>query len=280
MNVELVGHTVFNVPGVANTAWTYPEDEEGVLSSDILSEFAGRACYQSWSRPNPATATNQGYMQNILFQEHESVLEHASATFYVTGVSRNLTHELVRHRHLSFSELSQRFVDMKDAELIRPPAYEEAGYEVAGWGTRRIDNAFNDYEYAVIAFTALGLNRKQAREAARAELPSCMETKIVVTGNHRAWREVLKKRGSLHADAEIRELSVELYNQLYSIAPNTYQDFRVKTAKDGRLWLKKKKMKQPVAPTTEEPLASWEKRLIASTKAEPSMVCSECGKRR
>ena len=68
-----------------------------------LAEFAGRACYQSWNKPNPATATNAGYLRHILEVGHLSVLEHGTATFYLTGVSRSLTHELIRHRHFSYS---------------------------------------------------------------------------------------------------------------------------------------------------------------------------------
>ena len=83
-----------------------------------LIEFAGRLCYESFDLPNPDTATNEGYVRNIISLGHESVLEHVSVTFYVEGVSRNLTHELIRHRHLSFSELSQRFVNMEEADVI------------------------------------------------------------------------------------------------------------------------------------------------------------------
>lgn len=82
--------------------------------ADDLAEQAGRLCYLSWNRPNPATATNKGYLANIIAQGHFSVLEHASATFYIDGVTRNFTHELIRHRHLSFSEVSQRYVDVSE----------------------------------------------------------------------------------------------------------------------------------------------------------------------
>src|SRR3712207_7558756 len=75
---------------------------------EALAEFAGRACYQSWDKPNPATATNAGYLRHILEVGHLSVLEHGTVTMYLTGVSRSLTHELIRHRHFSFSQLSQR----------------------------------------------------------------------------------------------------------------------------------------------------------------------------
>ena len=81
-----------------------------------LIEFAGRLCYESFNLPSEKTKTNSGYVQNVIGLGHESVLEHASVTFYIEGVSRSLSHELIRHRHLSFSELSQRYVDMKDAK--------------------------------------------------------------------------------------------------------------------------------------------------------------------
>ena len=85
-----------------------------------LAEFAGRACYQSWSKPIPATATNAGYLDHILQVGHLSVLEHSSATFYITGISRSVTHELIRHRHFSFSQLSQRYLPAAGPEVVEP----------------------------------------------------------------------------------------------------------------------------------------------------------------
>ncbi len=97
--------------------WHGTTDAEG---GQALAEFAGRACYESWHKPNPATATNAGYLRHILEVGHLSVLEHGSVTFYLRGVSRSLTHELVRHRHLSFSQLSQRYVPERDAAMVEP----------------------------------------------------------------------------------------------------------------------------------------------------------------
>ena len=196
--------------------------------ADDLAEFAGRACYQSWNRPNPKTATNEGYLKNILDQKHESVLEHASATFYVEGVSRSLTHELIRHRHLSYSELSQRYVKMGDYHVVTPPA---VGKLPQPHNVDAIDDMVDFEERAQDAYASLvekleatGIGRKQAREAARAVLPGGMETKIVVTGNMRAWRDTLKKRWHVAADAEIREFAGEILRQLRRIAPNSFQD--------------------------------------------------------
>ena len=117
-NVRLVAHTVLadGFPDI--------EPQDGDTDADFLAEGAGRSCFQSWSRPNPKTRANRDYLANIIRQGHESTLEHASATFYITGVSRALLSELTRHRHLSYSVLSQRYVDSadaRDAEHDRDP---------------------------------------------------------------------------------------------------------------------------------------------------------------
>lgn len=197
-----------------------------VTSSDEIAEFAGRACYQSFNKPNPATRDNVDYMKHILDSGHESVLEHASATFYVEGVSRALTHELIRHRHLSYSELSQRFVDMSAAEFVVPPAV----FDAQGMAEVELEAAWMDaqdrYNSVVEGLECMtDLTRKQIREAARAVLPSMCETKIVVSGNMRSWRDMLKKRYSVHADAEICEFASLILDELRRIAPNTFQDF-------------------------------------------------------
>lgn len=79
----------------------------------------------------------------------------------------------------------------------------------------------------MVLSTGVGAHRarKTVREAARAVLPNMAPTSIVLTGNHRAWREFLEKRGSADADAEIRELAIGLYLRLRSLDPALYQDF-------------------------------------------------------
>lgn len=208
---------------VAGTAFEDRYFNDSSAEIDLLHEFAGRSCYQAWNLPNPKTAENAGYMANIISQGHESVLEHGSVTFYVEGVSRALTHELIRHRHLSYSELSQRFVDMTTAEVVIPPAIGgDVGME---YQVRHAEDlAVIKYRSIVAELIQKGLTRKQAREAARCVLPGGMETKIVVTGNLRAWRDVLKKRHSVHADAEIQQFAKEVLKHLRTLAPHSVAD--------------------------------------------------------
>lgn len=192
---------------------------------DTLAEFAGRSCYQAWHMPNPDTASPEGYLGNIIKQQHFSVLEHASATFYLEGVSRNFTHEIIRHRHLSVSELSQRYVNMEDSLIVIPPAVDQLSISYAAEMGRVQREAIIAYDRIVKGLEAVGIKGKKAREAARYVLPGGTETSIVLTGNMRTWRDVLHKRFSVHADAEMQEVAGKLLSELRSIAPASFQDF-------------------------------------------------------
>ena len=99
--------------------------DSSASGADFLAEFAGRNCYQSFDRPNPATRENKDYLKHIIDVGHESVLEHASVTFYIE-TSRSVLTELERHRHLSFSVVSQRYVDPTELGIHWPPVLDQA----------------------------------------------------------------------------------------------------------------------------------------------------------
>ncbi|MEZ0384693.1 FAD-dependent thymidylate synthase [Mycobacterium sp. pW045] len=232
LRVQLIAKTEFIPP--RDVAWS--TDAEG---GQALVEFAGRACYQSWSKPNPRTATNAAYLKHIIDVGHFSVLEHAGVSFYITGISRSATHELIRHRHFSFSQLSQRYVPEPDSRIVVPPGLDDdpelqqilaeaADASRAAYTEllARLEAKFADQPNAV-------LRRKQARQAARAVLPNATETRIVVTGNYRAWRHFIAMRASEHADVEIRRLAVECLRQLIGLAPAAFGDFEIAALADG-----------------------------------------------
>lgn len=232
LRVQLIAKTEFQPP--ADVPWSTDAD-----GGPALVEFAGRACYQSWSKPNPRTATNASYLRHIIDVGHFSVLEHASVSFYITGISRSCTHELIRHRHFSYSQLSQRFVPEHDSEVVLPPGIEDDPelaeiFTAAADASRaaytellgRLEAKYADQPNAV-------LRRKQARQAARAVLPNATETRIVVTGNYRAWRHFIAMRASEQADIEIRRLAIECLRQLIDVAPQVFSDFEIYTLADG-----------------------------------------------
>ncbi len=238
------------------SAWSSDSADD----ASTLVEFAGRACYQSWTKPNPATSTNDGYLAHILEMQHYSVLEHGGFTVMLTGLSRACSHELVRHRHLSFSQLSQRFVNEDEAPFVIPPLFRgdpeasavfedlyartrEAYQRLAEIGTRKL-----------VGMEDKTLRRKRVREAARAVLPNMTETQLVISGNHRAWREFFQKRGELHVDAEMREVALTIFKQVAQpLAPAIYQDFRL-TLHRVRTGEEVEVLERTPGPRAEEPV--------------------------
>jgi thymidylate synthase (FAD) len=223
MNVQLLAATAMSPYVLAETyGYEVTTQREGATAGDALAEAAGRICYKSFDRPNPKTARNADYLANIIKQGHYSVMEHASVTFLVQGVSRALLAELTRHRHLSFSVVSQRYVNYSNTSPVIPPALAQTD------GEHLVNVAYVEalemYEELTERLIASGLKRKEAREAARSVLPNAAPVDMVVTGNLRAWRDVLGKRHHVAADAEIREFAGRVLRLLRVAAPACVQD--------------------------------------------------------
>lgn len=222
MLVDVIASTEIHMRNELEDAYDYRVFSKWETSeADALAEAAGRLCYKSFARRNPSTRENDAYLANILAQGHFSVLEHASVTFLVRGVSRSLLTELTRHRHLSFSVVSQRYVDYAKTEPVIPPAADESA---AGLIRYAYVHARGVYVALVGKLEEQGMSRKQAREAARSVLPNAAPVDMIVTGNLRAWRDVLGKRWHVAADAEIRELAGHILDRLREVAPSSVQD--------------------------------------------------------
>lgn len=209
--------------------------------TDLAPEFAGRFCYRSWEKGRG----HKDYIDNILKQRHGSVLEHSNFTFALAGVSRTLTHELVRHRMgVAISQESQRYVEASDVRFIVPPIICEA--------IRSNDENFLKYEamcegyldqYGSIQQIAKseGENAgftghmlvKRVNEAARSVLPGNAETRMVWTVNARALRHVIETRGGEGADLEIRRFATRLLVFAKANSPTIFSDMEVYTAEDG-----------------------------------------------
>jgi thymidylate synthase (FAD) len=193
------------------------------------------------SQRNPAHRDTNEYLQNIKKQLHGSVLEHANYSLLLEGISRSLTHELVRHRAgFAYSQLSQRYVDESEANFVMPPAIIGDAELETVWRAQ-MEEAQKTYvslveklieRYAWV--TDKVHRRKMAREAARGVLPNSTETKIVVTGNVRAWRTMLELRAGEGAELEIRRLAVMLIRVLQNEASAFFSDFEIYEAEDRR----------------------------------------------
>jgi thymidylate synthase (FAD) len=222
-------------------------DDEGVAfttdteaAAEVLAEIAGRTCYMSFGK---GRKSNREYLDNLLTSKHGSVLEHAVWCLLITGVSRSLTHELVRHRAgFGYSQLSQRYVDEGDARYVVPPLYQENERLRAQWQQTielirkayvELADATTQYVQQTHPEMSPRDRRKWARQAARSILPNACETKIFVTANSRAWRHFLEMRGNPHADTEIRMLAVEICRVLKNESPNIFPDIEIYDEADG-----------------------------------------------
>jgi len=203
-----------------------------------LAEFAGRICYMS--QKNPASRTTAEYLENIKKQGHGSVLEHAVYVLLIEGISRSCTHELVRHRAgFGYSQLSQRYVDESHAAFVMPPAIIGDEALEREW-LAQMEAAQAAYVRAVEGLMKRYAHiddkvhrRKMAREAARSVLPNGTETKIVVSGNARAWRTMLELRCGEGAEQEIRRMALAVLRCLTEAAPGFFSDFETYRAPDG-----------------------------------------------
>lgn len=215
---------------------TWQTDTE--IAGEHLVETAGRVCYMSFAKPRPGG--NKAYIEHILEVGHGSVLEHAVWSLLITGVSRSLTHELIRHRAgFGYSQLSQRYVDESTAEYVEPdcigndPALHQLWLDAIADAHR----AYMELTEKLLAVFAnepdRTMRRKMARQAARSVLPNATETKIFVTANARALRHFIELRGSRFAEPEIRKLATAVLRILQAEAPSLFGDYQLVPLPDG-----------------------------------------------
>jgi thymidylate synthase (FAD) len=213
------------------------------VAGELLCETAGRVCYMSFAKPRPGG--NETYLAHIKESGHGSVLEHAVWNLLITGVSRTLTHELIRHRAgMGYSQLSQRYVDESIAEYVEPEiiardselhklwmeSIEQSHQSYCRLAERLAQKIAQDPSTKELPATD---RRKTARQAARSVLPNATETKIFVTANARALRHFLEMRGSRHAEPEIRLLADEICRIMQREAPHIFGDYRRVELPDG-----------------------------------------------
>lgn len=240
-----------------------PNESMQALDGDLVPEVAGRICYMSFG--GKAGRKGEDYLKHILGVGHGSVLEHVNFGVILEGISRSLSHELVRHRAgCAYSQLSQRYVDVDDMGMVLHPAiagdndlearaeidFKHAleQYEVV---VNRLMSKYKDNmkeialdqgnskaaveqmeEKELISVTRTA-RRKMAREAAREWLPNMTETKIVTTMNVRAWRHFFNMRGAAVADRQIRRCAVLIFQTIEPHAPWCFQDIKIEETKDG-----------------------------------------------
>ncbi len=224
----------------------YLNDPTELPDSSQLCKTAGQLCYASFGPRRTTNENAAAYFERLTSAGHGSVLEHASFSFLLYGISRSVTHELVRHRAgAGFSQISQRYVSGSVLRFVERPEYQE-DQKLHRLFEERADRAAAEYDEMAEALLdrqeggAAMLSadyktdaRKKVQQTARSLLPNETEAPMVFTGNVRALRHIIEMRADAHAESEIRALALRLFLCLHTVDPILFGDYQLSTLPDG-----------------------------------------------
>jgi thymidylate synthase (FAD) len=182
--------------------------------AEKLIEEAGRTCYLSFDKIGANSASD--FIQRLIKMGHDSPLEHACATFRIENCSRAMTHQLVRHRLMSVSQQSQRYVDEENFNFVVPSTIP-----------KEFQNEFRDDMETIRQMYKKWRDKGLKREDARFVLPNACTSEIVVTANFREWRHIIKIRTSPKAQWEIKIACTEIFKILKKNAPTCFSDIEI-----------------------------------------------------
>lgn len=221
MRVEMIAHT--------------PEPEKLVAA-------AAKLCYSKSGAVGLLDRLTEEQTENFLNKlvelGHDSPLEHMSFTFAIEGVSRVLTHQLVRHRMASYSQQSQRYVKLDQFEYVTPPAIADnpEALKVFNEIMAQDQKAYDTLVEILMAehvesLMATGVDEKKAKqqgekmaiEDARYVFPNACETKMVMTMNARSLINFFEHRCCQRAQWEIRDLADAMLKEVRSVAPTVFK---------------------------------------------------------
>lgn len=224
----------------------YVNDPTPLPDGAQLCKIAGQVCYMSFGPKRTLNAQANRYFDNLKSSGHGSVFEHATFSLLFYGISRSVTHELIRHRAgFGYSQLSQRYVSGRMLRFVERPEYQH-DEQFHALFLERIERA--SAEYAALTNRLLELQqagtqilsaeaktdlRKKVQQCARSVLPNETEAPIVVTGNARSWRHFIEMRASAHAEIEIRELAVRAFLCLRRTDAVLFSDYTLHQLPDG-----------------------------------------------
>jgi thymidylate synthase (FAD) len=224
----------------------YLEDPTPLPDSSQLCKTAGQLCYASFGPRRTTNENAAAYFERLTSAGHGSVLEHSSFSFLLYGISRSVTHELVRHRAgVGISQVSQRYVSGNVLRFVERPEYVNDP-ELHTLFEERADRAAA--EYAAMAERLLERQeggasmlsadqktdaRKKVQQTSRSLLPNETEAPMVFSGNVRALRHIVEMRADAHAESEIRSLALRIFLCLREADPILFGDYEIGSLPDG-----------------------------------------------
>jgi thymidylate synthase (FAD) len=224
----------------------YLDDPIQLPDSSQLCKTAGQTCYMSFGPRRTTNENAAAYIERLTSAGHGSVLEHSSFSFLLYGISRSVTHELVRHRAgIGVSQVSQRYVSGAVLRFVERPEYQK-DEDLHRFFEERADRAAAEYgkmSDRLLERQGGGSNmlsadhktdaRKKVQQTARSLLPNETEAPMVFTGNVRALRHVIEMRADAHAESEIRNLALRLFLCAVTGDPILFGDYRIGELPDG-----------------------------------------------
>lgn len=204
-------------PQIQDASSPVEHDPNVGFDAEDLIEYASRLCVDK----TQGLRSRENYIRDRIAQGHESVIEHASASFYIR-CSRVVTHELVRHRIASYSQRSQRYVRETEPRFITPPEFQAPRslppnpVTLAHRFTEHMVNCWNLYYYY--------LQQGVPPEIARYVLPNACQAEIVMTMNFRELRHFIKLRTSSRALPEMQAVAGKVREICKEIAPQVFTD--------------------------------------------------------
>jgi len=197
MNVKLIGYT------------SDPEKLPAMAATLTHSKVKPEILHKTSKKEQSAV------LEQVLKLGHTSVIEHASFTFAISDVSRSLTHQLVRHRIASYSQQSQRYVNLNEPNYVIPPSIGK---------NKKMKKAYEETMEAIWAHYNKLLKLKIPAEDARYVLPNATCTNIMVTMNARSLLNFFELRCCLHAQWEIRLLANKMLQEVKKVAPLIFKN--------------------------------------------------------
>lgn len=185
-------------------------------SPELQIEIAGRNCYKSEERITEESAGP--FVKGLRDRGHHAIIEFADACFRII-TDRGVTHEIVRHRLASYAQESTRYCNYSkdkfnnECSFIKPPGMNESMR--AYW-----KHACETAEELYFGMLSAGASP----QIARAVLPNCLKTEIIMKCNVREWRHFIGLRGSLAAHPQIRPIAYMVWEELMKHAPNVFGD--------------------------------------------------------
>ncbi len=223
----------------------YLNDPDTLDDTTQLIKFAGQLCYMSFGPKRTWNRDARDYSNNLIESRHGSVFEHAVLNYLWYGISRSATHELVRHRHQAYSQLSQRYVDGTRLRFVERPEYVgdpvlhsdfestieliAAKYEQRTQRLLELQKQGNPFLYADRGTD----RRKRVQQASRSVLSNEAEAPIVVSANIRAFRHVAEMRASDHAEIEIRRAAFKAWLCAAVYLNEEFCDYTIEEYPDG-----------------------------------------------